>query len=435
MARTADTLKMRGASGGLRHARAAMTRRPSWLSAGWWSVGALVMLSFGSGVAWGLPSIDDLRRAVLLIAGCLMAYGVTVMSTRRMARVDIGTFHPFLGVAMTVATFGAVSAILLFARTYYSRSFLLTAMVVTAVWLVVGRALKHRYFQPTLGIEAGALPPSAQLTCDARTLTLDQPALDNVPVDAVVGNLETDDPQWQRFHADCQVGGIPVHHAPLVSEQITGRVSLEYLSSGHLSSFRPHPVYMIFKRMLDLAIVFVSSPVTVPVVAVAAIAIKLDSAGPLFFVQSRVGQGGRRFPMVKFRSMRVDADRSGPRFADATDDRITRVGHLIRRTRIDELPQFWNVIKGQMSVIGPRPEQVAFVEAFEDSIPFYAYRHLVKPGVTGWAQVTHGYAASEDDTRDKLEYDLYYAKHCSIWLDLVIIFRTFRTIVTGDGAR
>ena len=418
-----------------RHSPAAMTRRPAWLSAGWWLAGAALMLFLASRVAWGTPGLEELRRAGLLMAGCLGAYAVTVISTRRMARVDIGNFHPLMGLAITLVTFGAVSAGLLFARTYYSRGFLLTAMAVTAAWLIIGRVLKQRLFQPTFAVEAGALPPSAPITRDARYVRLDAPSLGGTPVDAVIGNLETDDPQWQRFHAACQVSGIPVHNGPLVQEQVTGRVSLDYLRSGHLASFRPHPVYMAFKRGIDLLIVLASSPVILPVAGLAALAIKLDSPGPVFFAQSRVGEGGRRFSMVKFRSMHVDADRAGPRFAGEADDRITRVGHLIRRTRIDELPQFWNVIRGEMSVIGPRPEQVAFVEAFEQSIPFYAYRHLVKPGISGWAQVTHGYAASEDDTRDKLEYDLYYVRYCSIWLDLVTIFRTFRTIVTGDGAR
>lgn len=414
---------------------APMTKRPAWLSLSWWLGGAVLMLALGSGVAWGMPSQDDLWRAQLLIAGCLGAYGVTVMATRRMERVDIGTFHPFVGVAITMAAFGGVAVMMLFARTYYSRSFLLTAAVVTAVWLVIGRALKHRYFKPVLAVELGALPASAQSVADARYVLLDEPSLNGVRVDGVVGHLDTDDPRWQRFHADCQVRGVPVHNGPQVSEQLTGRVSLEYLQSGHLASFKPHPIYMAVKRVMDLLIVLASSPFTLPVVCLTAVAIKCDSPGPLFFIQSRIGQGGKRFPMVKFRSMRVDADRAGPRFAGATDDRITRVGHFIRRTRIDELPQFWNVLKGEMSVIGPRPEQVAFVESFEESIPFYAYRHLVKPGITGWAQVTHGYVDSEDETRDKLEYDLYYAKHCSIWLDLVIVIRTFRTIITGDGAR
>jgi len=187
--------------------------------------------------------------------------------------------------------------------------------------------------------------------------------------------------------------------------------------------------------MLDVGVVLVTAPVSVPIGLLAAIAIKLGSPGPLFFVQERIGQRGKRFRMIKFRSMRTDAENEGARFAARTDERITRVGSFLRQTRIDELPQFWNVLKGEMSVIGPRPEQPDFVTSFEASIPFYGYRHLVKPGITGWAQVHFGYAASEEDTRNKLEYDLYYARHCSIWLDLAIIFRTFRTIFTGDGAR
>jgi len=181
--------------------------------------------------------------------------------------------------------------------------------------------------------------------------------------------------------------------------------------------------------------VLMTAPLVIPLVLGIGVAIRLDSRGPVFFVQERVGQGGRPFRMIKFRSMYTNAERNGARFAGHGDERVTRVGRIIRRLRLDELPQFWNVLKGDMSLIGPRPEQEAFVRRFETSIPFYGYRHLVKPGISGWAQVTQGYADCESETRDKLEYDLYYAKHCSLWLDLLIALRTFRTVITGDGAR
>ena len=415
--------------------RYSMTRRPIWLSVAWWAAGAGLMLVLGAWAAWGVPTAADIAGAQLLIAGTLVAYTIAVVSTRRMASVDIGPLHPLIGLATTLASFSGAALVLLFARTYYSRSFLLTAMAVAALWLVLGRVLKHRLFRPRLAVEPGALATAAVDRPDARWVALDSPSLEGQEVDAVIANLDTDQPEWQRFHTQCELSGIPVYHAPQIRERLTGRVSLDQLSSGQLSDFRPHAVYAPFKRLLDLGIVLVTAPLTIPVALLTALAIKLDSPGPLFFVQERVGQRGERFRMVKFRSMRIDAECDGARFADETDSRITRVGHWIRRARIDELPQFWNVLKGEMSVIGPRPEQRDFVQRFEASIPFYGYRHLVKPGITGWAQVHYGYAASEDDTRDKLEYDLYYARHCSIWLDLVIIFRTFRTIITGDGAR
>src|SRR5690606_3939710 len=141
------------------------------------------------------------------------------------------------------------------------------------------------------------------------------------------------------------------------------------------------------------------------------------------------------FKMVKFRSMRVDAERSGPQFASIDDSRVTRVGRFMRKYRLDEIPQLWNVLRGEMSLIGPRPEQLAFARRFENEVPFYSWRHLVKPGVTGWAQIQDGYAAGLEDTRRKLEYDLYYVKHLSFWLDLSIVVRTIHTLITGNGAR
>jgi len=352
-----------------------------------------------------------------------------------MATVDIGPLHPLVGLVTTLVSFSGVALVLLMARAYYSRSFLFSAMAIAAVWLMIGRILKQQLFRPRLAVEPGVIATAALESRDAHWVVLDGPSLEGQEADALIADLDTNKPDWQRFHTQCELDGIPVYHAPQVDERLTGRVSISQLSSGRLAEFRPHPLYAPFKRMLDVGVVLVTAPVSVPIGLLAAIAIKLGSPGPLFFVQERVGQRGKRFRMIKFRSMRTDAENEGARFAARTDERITRVGSFLRQTRIDELPQFWNVLKGEMSVIGPRPEQPDFVTSFEASIPFYGYRHLVKPGITGWAQVHFGYAASEEDTRNKLEYDLYYARHCSIWLDLAIIFRTFRTIFTGDGAR
>ena len=166
-----------------------------------------------------------------------------------------------------------------------------------------------------------------------------------------------------------------------------------------------------------------------------AIAIRLESPGKVIFVQERVGQGGRLFKIYKFRSMRFDAEKHGAQLAQQNDARITRVGKFIRKTRIDELPQFINVLKGDMSLIGPRPEQLGFVKEFEKTIPFYNYRHIVKPGISGWAQVTQGYASNEDETALKVQYDFYYIKHISFALDVLIVLKTIQTMLTGFGAR
>jgi lipopolysaccharide/colanic/teichoic acid biosynthesis glycosyltransferase len=155
----------------------------------------------------------------------------------------------------------------------------------------------------------------------------------------------------------------------------------------------------------------------------------------VLFRQERVGLAGKPFSMLKFRSMCMESEKDGARFAAADDDRVTRLGRFIRKCRIDELPQMWNVLRGDMSVIGPRPEQASFVQQFEGEIPFYAYRHAVRPGISGWAQVTQGYAAGTVDTRVKLEHDFYYIKHVSLWLDLLVVVRTVRVILTGFGSR
>ena len=161
----------------------------------------------------------------------------------------------------------------------------------------------------------------------------------------------------------------------------------------------------------------------------------MESKGPVIFKQQRVGLHGKEFTIYKFRSMRTDSEKNGACFAEHDDSRVTRVGRYIRKTRLDELPQLLNVIKGEMSLIGPRPEQKEFVEQFEKDIPFYQYRHILKPGISGWAQVKYGYAAGADETKIKIEHDFYYIKHFSFWLDFLIFLLTIRTMITGFGSR
>ncbi len=174
---------------------------------------------------------------------------------------------------------------------------------------------------------------------------------------------------------------------------------------------------------------------TFPVIGLFAILVKLDSKGPAFFRQVRVGLYGQEFVVLKLRSMRVDAEKDGAKWADKNDDRITRIGKIIRKLRIDELPQVWTVLKGQMSFVGPRPEVPTFVADLDDKLPYYAERHMVKPGITGWAQINYPYGASIEDSRHKLEYDLYYAKNYTPFLDLLILLQTLRVILWPEGAR
>jgi sugar transferase (PEP-CTERM system associated) len=193
---------------------------------------------------------------------------------------------------------------------------------------------------------------------------------------------------------------------------------------------------LALKRAFDVVVSLVMLTATLPVTLLCALAIKFDSPGPVFYRQTRVGLDGTPFDVLKFRSMRVDAEKDGrPRWASQADDRITRVGRFVRQTRIDELPQIINVLKGEMSFVGPRPERPFFVAELAEKIPFYNERHRVKPGITGWAQINYPYGASEEDARAKLSYDLYYIKNGSLFLDLVILFQTVRVVLWPDGAR
>ncbi len=187
------------------------------------------------------------------------------------------------------------------------------------------------------------------------------------------------------------------------------------------------------KRATDVAVAVVLGLVVLPLIPLVALAIRLESPGPIFYSQTRVGLGGRRFRLVKFRSMRQDAERDGARWAQAGDSRVTRVGRFMRLTRIDELPQLWNVLKGEMTLVGPRPERPEFTEMLEREIPHYAKRYAIKPGLTGWAQVRFRYTSTVEDTARKLEYDLYYLKHASIALDLRILLETVRVVLRKAG--
>jgi lipopolysaccharide/colanic/teichoic acid biosynthesis glycosyltransferase len=174
---------------------------------------------------------------------------------------------------------------------------------------------------------------------------------------------------------------------------------------------------------------------SLPIAILTALLIKVDSSGPVLYRQERVGKNGRIFTLMKFRSMRVDAEKDGPVWAKSEDDRTTRVGRIIRRIRIDEIPQFWNILRGEMSFVGPRPERPHFVAQLAQEIPFYEQRHLIAPGLTGWAQIKYPYAASIEDARQKLEYDLFYIKNQGLVLDGAILFETIKTILLGRGGR
>jgi len=402
-----------------------------WL---WHSLGLVLMVDAASFIAWGTVAFWRVPGAMALVGLASLAYLAAVGTVLRLAkfpRVE-GVGLVVLGVSIA---FLLVVALVALGRLYYSRSFLLAAYLVSLSWLTLGLFLFLRFKVPRLGVVPVGRASELLRLEGAEWIPLKSQML-QIELDGIVADLHQKlSAEWIRFLADCSLQGVPVYHAAVVYEGLTGRLSLEHLTEGTVEAFRLPPVYPAIKRAVDILLVLLSLPIAAPIMLGAAIWIKLDSPGPILFIQERMGQGGKPFRMVKFRTMRTDAERNGAMFARDGDSRVTKIGRWFRKFRIDELPQFWNVLMGEMSLIGPRPEQVPFARQFADEIPYYNYRHLVKPGITGWAQVTHGYAAGKNETREKLEYDLYYVKHFSFWLDLLIILKTIRTIFTGFGAR
>lgn len=242
------------------------------------------------------------------------------------------------------------------------------------------------------------------------------------------------DERWQRFLARQAINGVFVYNYLQVYESLTGRSPIYYLYENDLGALQPSPIYLFVKRMMDIALVLLSLPITLPIMLCTWLAIRLDSTGKAIFSQTRIGQGGKPFVMYKFRSMYAHAPAQNQQMTQANDARITRVGRVIRKLRIDELPQFYNVLKGDMSLIGPRPELPNMVTKLEQEIPFYIYRQIVKPGISGWAQVMQGDGHVED-IQTKLEYDFYYIKNFSFTLDFLIVVKTVQTMLTGFGAR
>ena len=233
-------------------------------------------------------------------------------------------------------------------------------------------------------------------------------------------------------------GDVDIEESTAFYERLTGRVNLDMLRPSWLifsGRKRQARLSGVARAAMHRSVAFIGAVVSSPIALLTALLIKLESKGPVLYRQERVGKSGRTFVVMKFRSMRTDAEKDGPVWASAEDDRVTRIGRVIRKIRVDEIPQFWNILKGDMNFVGPRPERPHFVAQLADEIPFYEQRHLVAPGLTGWAQIKYPYGSSIEDARQKLQYDLYYIKNMSLMLDAIIMFETVKTILFGRGGR
>ena len=233
--------------------------------------------------------------------------------------------------------------------------------------------------------------------------------------------------------------GVKIEEATSWLEKISGKIEVENLYPSWLvfgEGFRRSTAFKLVRRALSIVISLIGLILALPLLPLIMLAIRLDSKGPVFYKQTRVGKAGRVFKVVKFRTMRDDAEAaSGPRGAGDNDPRITRVGKFLRSSRLDEIPQLWCVLKGDMAFVGPRPERPEFIEWLSKEIPYYGVRHMVRPGLTGWAQVKYKYGSTVQDAREKLQYDLFYIKNASIGLDLLVMFQTIKIVMLGRGAK
>ena len=237
---------------------------------------------------------------------------------------------------------------------------------------------------------------------------------------------------------NCKLEGIKITTGVEFYEELTGKVLVNNVNPDWLiysDGFQKDKITLLSKRLMDFSVSLVGLILTLPIVALSALIIKLESSGPVLYTQERTGERGKTFWIYKFRSMCCDAESNGPVWAQENDCRITRFGAFIRKTRIDEIPQLWNILKGEMSFVGPRPERPFFVEQLKNKLPYYSLRHNVKPGLTGWAQISYRYGASEEDALRKLEYDLYYIKNLCFRMDVLIAFQTIKIILFQKGSR
>ena len=370
------------------------------------------------------------------ILATAFAYSVVWYCGRRLDTFPRATLQGNIGYIAPLAAiaYASIAVALLLVRSEYSRVQLFGSGALAVVWMAGVAQLRARYLTRHYAVLPTSLLKSMPELPTCRWLDFDDVQAGAIRVDAIVADLSVDLGESQLSAlANAAIAGVPVLDRRYILEILTGRTPLGGLTPNEFGALLPSRQYLLVRRAIELTLTILALPLLVSILGLVAIAVRLDSPGPVFFLQTRVGRRGRAFRMVKFRTMFHGAH--GPSFTQAGDSRVTRAGYLLRRCRLDELPQLFNVLRGDMSWVGPRPEAATLDQQYVREIPHFALRGIVRPGVTGWAQINQGYAHDHDEMRSKLEYDLFYLKHCSLWLDVVIVLRTFAVVFGGTGAR
>lgn len=395
---------------------------------------APVALRWGPNVSgWLLP------EQVTTIIATTIAITLGLLALRQLAKLP-GVEESIYCVPALLVSFLLVLSALLMLRLEYNRYLFPTSFALTVVWVFVAHALYRRYRTVRLAIVPGGEVDSLTSIREVDWLPLETPALPEGRLNGLIVDLRQDlDPRWERFIADCALAGIRIFHVKQIKESLTGRLEIMHLSENTLGSVNPDGLYLKIKQGVDWILALVALVLLFPALLLVGLAIRLESRGPAIFRQTRVGFRGIPFRVYKFRTMHYGGDVTSDRRQRAItledDQRITPLGRFLRRTRIDELPQLINILRGEMSWIGPRPEAVPLAQWYETELSFYRYRHIVRPGISGWAQINQGHVTDVDQIRDKLHYDFYYIKNFSPWLDLLIAFRTVGIMVSGFGSR
>lgn len=384
------------------------------------------------------PTNPGLQWTLAAVLAAIMIGHYMLRSIAAYPGVKAGTFV----IPSFLLSFGLMFAVLLASRIDYVRGTLFASMLLCIAWYMLIFAFGERLRRLRVAVVPfGDVNDLCRLE-GVDWVKLDRPELPDERFDGIVADLRADMPdEWERMLAQRTLDGTMVYHVKQLREALSGRVLIDHLSENTFGSLMPVAAYLRVKQVVDTIVAILLLPVLLPVFAVLFVIVKSDSRGPFIFRQRRVGHRGRLFTMYKIRTMRVPGDAEEVarqrNFAITTDGdpRVTRIGRFLRRMRIDELPQVINIIRGEMSWIGPRPEAEALSSWYDGEIPFYAYRHVVRPGITGWAQVNQGHVAEVHEVHEKLQNDFYYIKYFSPWLDLLIVVRTIGIVVTGFGAR
>lgn len=384
------------------------------------------------------PEVVYSTNLQVTVAAAVIAHLTGFLAYRR-----IGNFPGVAAASYILPTFaltyGVVFLTIFFFRFEYSRFQAAASFTQSTLWYF-GLSLMTRRLDPyRLVVVPGGDVDRLRALQGVHWFWIKSPATIIEKANGVVADLRANlGDEWERYIADRALSGTPVYHVKQISESLTGRVEIEHLSENTLGSLNPNQAYLKIKQAADWISALVLVVIFSPILALIALLIRLDSKGPVLFCQQRMGYRGKIYTVYKFRSMRAGSDAGGEKDKAITqrdDSRITRVGRVLRKYRIDELPQAINILRGEMSWIGPRPEAVVLSKWYEAELPFYRYRHIVRPGVSGWAQVNQGHVAAVDDVMEKLHYDFYYIKNFSPWLDVLIVLRTIKTMITGFGSR